>query len=58
MQIFANDTSLFYMFKVFDKHVSRATLNKALELINHWAVQWKMQFDPDKNKKALYITKN
>ena len=46
------------MFKVFDKHVSRATLNKALELINHWTVQWKMQFDPDKNKKALYITKN
>ena len=34
-KIFANDTSLFY--KVFDKHVSRATLSKDLELINNWA---------------------
>ena len=32
-KIFADDTSLFY--KVFDKHVSRATLNKDLELINN-----------------------
>ena len=30
-KIFAHDTSLFY--KVFDKHVSRATLNKDLELL-------------------------
>ena len=44
-KIFADDTSLFY--KVFDKHVSCATLNKDLELINNWAFQWKMQFNPD-----------
>ena len=44
-KIFADDTSLFN--KVFDKHVSHATLNKDLELINNWAFQWKMQFNPD-----------
>ena len=36
-KIFADDTSLFY--KVFNKHVSRATLSKDLELINNWAFQ-------------------
>ena len=56
-KIFADDTSLFY--KVFDKHGSRATLNKDLELINIWAFQWKMQFNPDRNKQAqeLYFSK-
>ena len=56
-KIFADDTFLFY--KVFDKHVSRATLNKDLELINNWAFQWKMQFNPDRNKQAqeLYFSK-
>ena len=34
-KIFADDTSFSY--KVFDKHVSRVTLNKDLELINNWA---------------------
>ena len=29
---FSDDSSIFY--KVFDKHISRATLNKDLELIN------------------------
>ena len=36
-KMFADDTFLFY--KVFDKHVSRATLNKDLEFINNWAFQ-------------------
>ena len=56
-KIFADDTSLFY--KVFDKHVSRATLNKHLELINNWVFQWKIQFNPDRNKQAqeLYFSK-
>ena len=52
-KIFADDTSLFY--KVFNKHVSRATLNKDLELINNLAFQWKMQFNPDRNKQAQEI---
>ena len=34
-KIFVDDTSFFY--KVFDKHVSRVTLTKDLELINNWA---------------------
>ena len=56
-KIFADDTSLFY--KVFDKHVSRATLNKDLELINNLDFQWKMQFNPDRHKQAqeLYFSK-
>ena len=49
-KIYANDTSLFH--KVFDKHVSRAIINKDLELINNWAFQWKMQFNADQNKQA------
>ena len=56
-KIFGDDTSLFY--KVFNKHVSCATLNKDLELINNWSFQWKMQFNPDRNKQAqeLYFSK-
>ena len=56
-KIFAHDTSLFY--KVFDKHVSRATLNKDLELIKTCAFRWKMQFNPDRNKQVqeLYFSK-
>ena len=56
-KIFADDNSLFY--KVFDKHVSHVTLNKDLELINSWTFQWKMQFNPDRNKQAqeLYFSK-
>ena len=30
----------------------RATLNKDLELINNWVFQWKIQFNPDRNKQA------
>ena len=52
-KIFADDISLFY--NVFDKHVSRETLNKDLELINNWAFQRKMQFNPDQNKKVQEI---
>ena len=39
--------------------MSRATLNKDLELINNWAFQWDMQFNPDRNKQAqeLYFSK-
>ena len=46
--ILADDTSLFY--KVFDKHVSRATLSKHVQLINNCSFQWKMQFNADQNK--------
>ena len=46
-KIFADDTSLFY--KVFDKHVSRATLNKDLELINNRVLHW-IVFDTPNNE--------
>ena len=47
-EISADDTSLFY--KVLDKHVSPATLNK--ELINNQAFQWRIKFNPDQNEQA------
>ena len=55
-KIFADDT--YFLNKVFDKHISRATLNKDLELINNRAFQWKIQFNPDQNNEAqqLYIS--
>ena len=55
--IFADDTILFY--KAFDKHVCCATLNKDFELIDNLAFQWKMQFNPGRNKQAqeLYFYK-
>ena len=33
--------------------------NKDLELINNWAFQWKIQFNPDQNKQAqeIYFSK-
>ena len=47
-----------FFYKVFHKHVSRATLNKDLKLINNWTFQWKMQFNPDRNKQdeELYFS--
>ena len=47
-KVSADDTSLFY--KVLDKHVSPATLNK--ELINNQAFQWRIKFNPDQNEQA------
>ena len=47
-----------FFYKVFHKHVSRATLNKDLKFINNWTFQWKMQFNPDRNKQdeELYFS--
>ena len=52
-KILADDTSFFY--KVFDKNVSRTTLNKDLELINNRVFQWKINFNPDCNKQPLEL---
>ena len=30
-------------------------LNRDLEVISNWAHQWKMQFNPDKNKQAIQV---
>jgi len=37
---------------VIDPSTSASDLNHDLELINKWAFQWKMAFNPDPNKQA------
>ena len=56
-KIFADDTSLFS--HVFDKYKSQSVLNNELQVINNWAFQWKIQFNPDPNKQAqeVYFSK-
>ena len=53
VKLFADDTSLFSV--VYDIHSSTSDLNKDLKIINEWALQWKMGFDPDPNKQAQEV---
>ena len=53
-RLFADDTSLFTV--VYEKEVAATQLNNDLEIISQWAYQWKMQFNPDKNKQAMQVT--
>ena len=58
-QITLNTTDVTLLFyKVFNKHISRVTTSKDLELINNQAFQWKMQLNPHRNKEAheLYFS--
>ena len=50
VKLFAGDTSLFSV--VHDTQTSANDLNKDLEIINNWAFQWKMNFNPDPAKQA------
>ena len=50
IKFFADDTMLFSVVK--DPQLSADDLNHDLEVINQWAVQWKMAFNPDPNKQA------
>ena len=52
-KLFADDTSLFST--VFDTIKSSEILNSDLELIQNWAFQWKMSFNPDPNKQAAEV---
>ena len=52
-KLFADDTSLFTV--VYDVDVAADKLNRDLEVISNWAHQWKMQFNPDKNKQAIQV---
>ena len=52
-KLFADYTSLFTV--VFDVDVAADKLNRDLEVISNWAHQWKMQFNPDKNKQAIQV---
>ena len=53
VKFFADDTSLFSI--VHDPVVSADELNHDLNLINKWAHQWKMSFNPDPTKQAEEI---
>ena len=53
IKFFADDTSLFSI--VHDPEISAAELNHDLDLINKWATQWKMSFNPDPTKPAEEI---
>ena len=50
VKLFADDTSLFSV--VHGTQTSANDLNKDLEIINNWAFQWKMNFNPDPAKQA------
>ena len=53
IKFFADDTSLYSV--VTDPLTSAAELNHDLEIINQWAKQWKMSFNPDPTKPAEEI---
>ena len=53
IKFFADDTSLYSV--VHDPTVSAEELNHDLEIINKWATQWKMSFNPDPTKPAEEI---
>ena len=50
-KLFADDASLFTV--VYD--IAADQLNRDLEIISNWAHQWKIQFNPDKNKQAIQV---
>ena len=52
-KLFADDTSLFTI--VYDEAVAADQLNRDLSISSDWAYQWKMQFNPDKNKQAVQV---
>ena len=50
VKFYADDTMLYSIVK--DPFISAADLNNDLELIQKWAFQWKMEFNPDPLKQA------
>ena len=53
VSLFADDTSLISI--AYDEQVSADVLSADLKFIEKWAYQWKMQFNPDKNKQAIQV---
>ena len=53
VKLFADDVSLFSIVK--DPIRSGAELNNDLKLIQKWAYDWKMSFNPDPNKQATEV---
>ena len=59
VKLFANDTSLFSVFK--NKEESASNITNGLDTISIWAYNWKMSFNPDPKKPAqevLFSRKN
>ena len=53
VKLFADDVSLFSVVK--DPIRSGAELNNDLKIIQKWAYDWKMSFNPDPNKQATEV---
>ena len=53
VKLFPDDTLLFSV--IHDVDASPATLNNDLVKIQEWAYNWKMSFNPDRNKKAQEV---
>ena len=54
VNFFADDTSMFQA--VSDVNMTADTLNQDLAIIQNWAFQWKMSFNPDPTKQAKEVT--
>ena len=52
-KIFADGTSLFS--HVSNKSTSQCELNKDLQAISNWVLQWKLQFNPGPKKQAQEV---
>ena len=53
-EIFTDDT--FLLSKMINKKHSETELNKDLKLISQWKYQWKMLFNPNPTKQAVFFT--
>ena len=53
INFFADDTMLFSI--VNDPHISASELNHDLDVINKWAYQWKLEFNPDPLKQTTEV---
>ena len=53
IKFFADDTMLFSIVK--DPALSANNLNYDLDIIQKWAHQWKMEFNPDPTKQATEL---
>ncbi len=51
VKLFADDTSLFTIIE--EPNVAAEDMNHDLELINQWAHDWRMSFNPDRKNKPL-----
>ncbi len=53
VKLFADDTSLFTV--VQEPSAAAEDMNHDLELINQWAYDWRMSFNPDPQKQAVEL---